>query len=39
MMTNLNDTDRLAVWDQTFITSHPYLERGLLTVKIIVSYQ
>ena len=26
MMTNLNDTDRLAVWDQTFITSHPYLK-------------
>ena len=25
MMTDLNDTDRLAVWDQTFITSHPYM--------------
>jgi len=26
MMTDLNDTDRLAKWDQTFITSHPYLK-------------
>ena len=26
MMTNLNDTDRLGVWDQTFITSHPYMK-------------
>ncbi len=25
MMEGLNDTDRLAVWDQTFITSHPYM--------------
>ena len=25
LMTDLNDTDRLAVWDQTFITSHPYM--------------
>ncbi|MDG2503931.1 MAG: SusD/RagB family nutrient-binding outer membrane lipoprotein [Flavobacteriaceae bacterium] len=25
LMTNLNDTDRLAIWDQTFITSHPYM--------------
>ena len=26
MMTALNDTDRLGVWDQTFITSHDYLK-------------
>ena len=26
MMTDLNDTDRLVKWDQTFITSHPYLK-------------
>jgi hypothetical protein len=26
MMEGLNDTDRLAVWDQTFITSHPYMK-------------
>ena len=26
MMTDLNDTDRLGVWDQTFITSHPYMK-------------
>ena len=25
-MTSLNDTDRLAQWDQTFITTHPYLK-------------
>lgn len=25
LMTGLNDTDRLAKWDQTFITSHPYM--------------
>ena len=25
LMTDLNDTDRLTVWDQTFITSHPYM--------------
>jgi len=26
LMTNLNDTDRLSVWDKTFITNHPYLK-------------
>lgn len=26
MMTGLNDTDRLAILDQTFITSHPYMK-------------
>ena len=25
LMEGLNDTDRLAIWDQTFITSHPYM--------------
>ena len=26
LLTDLNDNDRLGVWDQTFITSHPYLK-------------
>lgn len=25
IMTDLNDVDRLGLWDQTFITSHPYM--------------